>query len=354
MQDMGFSDVVLCWGLDAAAFGLRITDTRDAMRWAHSAGMGAYMVMWHPVHNSLERRPEFVQVDAAGNRLFTFDVFNAKWRRTQWKEYLQRLARAYGKEPAMAGYILDDSFGIGPIGSFGGKGSPKGKGVISYSDEAKRLYGADPPHERSDPGWQKWVEARAGWWEEWARDTVGAIRELDPDPRHEVYLEDEQYVLGEGPRHAVGLDFSRLARHFDAVGAYTAIPFDSDSTAKGAGNTRDVIARTRAALGPTKKFIYTFWIGNPAELRTPGPARYPTLDQIKAIADAALEAGVRHLDMYGYRIGEYSVKEADWPTDRPGAGPTYKITEQFPQKYLWDRKELHAGLRAYLRGLNSR
>lgn len=354
MQDLGFTDVVLCWGLDAAAFGLRINDTRDAMRWARQASLGAYMVMWHPVHNSLERRPEFVQVDAAGNRLFTFEVFNARWRRTQWKEYLQRVARAYRDEPAMAGYVFDDSFGIGPVGSFGGKASPEGKGIISYSDEAKRMYGAEPPREPRDPDWPKWVKARAAWWEDWARDTVGAIREIDSDPRHEIYLEDEQYVLGEEPRNAVGLDFSRLARHFDAVGAYTAISYDSDSSLKAVQNTRDVIARTRAALGPTKKFIYTFWVANPAEERNPGPARYPTVAQIRAIAEAALAAGVRHLDMYGFRIGEFAVKEADWPAERPGAGPEYKLTGQFPEKFLWDRKSLHAPLRVYLRGLNSR
>ena len=354
MQDLGFTDVVLCWGLDAAAFGLRIADTRDAMRWAHGAGLGSYMVMWHPVHNSLERRPEWVQVNAAGQRLFTFDVFNRGWRRTQWKEYLQRVARAYAKEPGMAGYVFDDSFGIGPVGSFGGKGSPKGKAIVSYSDEVKRMFGADPPREKTDPAWPKWNAARAGWWEEWARDTVAFIRELDSDPRHEIYVEDEAYVLGAGTSDAVGLEFSRLAPHFDAVGAYTAISYESESIDKGANNTRDVIAKTRAAVGPSKKFIYTFWIANPAEERKPGPAKYPTLEQIKAIANAALESGVRHLDMYGFRIGEYSVKEADWPTDRPGTGPTYKITGQFPQKFLWDRKELHAGLRVYLRGLNAR
>jgi hypothetical protein len=33
--------------------------------------------------------------------------------------------------------------------------------------------------------------------------------------------------------------------------------------------------------------------------------------------------------------------------------PTYRLSGQFPQKFLWDRPELHAGLHAYLRGLNS-
>jgi len=122
MSRMGFTHVVLCWGLDAAAFGLRIPDTRDAMRLARKAGMGAYIVFWHPIHNSLERRSEFEQVDAAGEHLFAFDTFNPEWRRTQWKAYLQRVARAYRDEPGMAGYVFDDSFAIVPVGNISGRG----------------------------------------------------------------------------------------------------------------------------------------------------------------------------------------------------------------------------------------
>ena len=46
MSKMGFTDVLLCWGLDAAAFGLpnRSQDTLDAMRMAEKVGMGSYIV----------------------------------------------------------------------------------------------------------------------------------------------------------------------------------------------------------------------------------------------------------------------------------------------------------------------
>ena len=354
MQALGLTEVVLCWGLDAAAFGLRIGDTRDAMEYARRAQLGAYIVFWHPEHNSLERRPEFQQVDAAGRLRFAFDVFNPKWRARQWKEYLQRVAQAYRDVPAMAGYVLDDSFGIGPIATFGGKGGSPEQEIISYSEEVRRMFGAEPPRKRSNQLWDKWIQARAGWWEDWARDTVGYIRAVDQNPQHEIYLEDEAHVLEAGKRDSVGLDFGRLAKHFDVVAAYTATPWDTpESGPKVAQTTREVIRKMRELLGPNKKLIYTFWVGNSDELRNPGPARYPTVDQIRLIAEAALETGIRHLDMYGYRIGEYLVKEADWPSARPGTGSTYPLTGQFPQKYLWDRPELHKELGAYLRSLNA-
>src|SRR6266568_6092167 len=43
MRNMGFTDVVLCWGVDAAAFATRIDDSRYAMQMAAKAGIGAYV-----------------------------------------------------------------------------------------------------------------------------------------------------------------------------------------------------------------------------------------------------------------------------------------------------------------------
>lgn len=355
MARIGFTDVVLCWGLDAAAFGLRIEDTRDAMRLAAKAGMGAFMVMWHPVHNSLERRPEYQQVDPAGEHLFAFDTFNPEWRRTQWKDYLQRVARAYRAEPNMSGYMFDDSFGIGPIGDISGKSPAPQNRYISYNDFETKAFGGTLPSKPGAPRWQEWSEKRAGWWSDWARDTVQFIRDADPNREHIIYIEDEMHVLSPAVKDSVGLDFGRLARHFDAVGAYTDVPWDTpESGAKVAQITRDVLARTRAAVGPDKKIIYTFWVADIAEERKPGPARFPTVPQIQAIADAALQSGITHLDMYGYRIGEYRVKAENWEKERPGTGPTYPVTGQFPQKFLWDRPALHEALGRYLRGLNGR
>jgi hypothetical protein len=357
MSKMGFTDVLLCWGLDAAAFGLpnRSQDTLDAMRMAEKVGVGSYLVFWHPSHNSLERRPEFEQVDAGGHHLFTFDTFNPEWRRTQWKDYLQRVARTYRKEPGFSGYAFDDSFGMGPIESFGGKPVPVEDRYISYNDFEKKNFKGELPRKPGDPLWEQWREARAKWWDDWARDTVGFIRKIDPDKGHEIYVEDEAHVLSPKLKDTVGLDLGRVAHQFDAVGAYTEIAWKSPDASEGARITSDVLARTRATVGPNTKIIYTFWIANAPEERKPGPATYPTVEQIKAVADAALKAGIQHLDMYGYRIGEYVVNPpSDWPKARPGTGATFPVTGQFPQKFLWDRPQLHEKLGEYLRGLNGK
>jgi hypothetical protein len=352
MRNLGFTDVVMGWGIDVAGAGLRTRDTQDAMRWAHRAGLGAYIIVWQPVANSLERRPEFDQVDSAQHHLYSFDVFNADWRRTQWKQYLQTVAKAYGDEPAMAGYIFDDSFGPGPVGAMDG---PQGTGIISYGDYERRQFAGDLPTKPSEPRWDQWVKIREAWWEDWARDTVGFIREVDPNPRHEVYLEDPAGdALNPNLRNAVGLDFGRVAHYFDFVGAYTVASLGSspDSGAKAAQLTRDVLRKLHAAVDPKKATIYSFWVANPDEELTPGAAKYPTVDQIKLICEAALQSGIRHLDMYGFRIGDYRVSAKDFPRMAPGSGLTYPLTGQFSQKFLWDRPEILEALGVYLRSLN--
>src|SRR5207249_1273405 len=112
--DTGFTDMVLCWGLDSAAVSLQKENTRLALTLCQRFGMKAYLLVWHPSHNSLTRQPDFQQVDNRGNRLFTFNLFHRQWRSTQWKEYLQNVANAYKDHPALAGYLFDDTFGPGP------------------------------------------------------------------------------------------------------------------------------------------------------------------------------------------------------------------------------------------------
>jgi len=356
MAELGFTHVDLCWGLDAAAWVLRVEDTAYALDTSRRAGLGAYLVVWHPVHNSLIRKPEFQQVDAAGQLRFAFNTFNAGWRETQWKQYLQKLAKLYGNHPAFAGYIFDDSFGIGPIGGIAGAGGAASSRFISYSADDRRRYGRQPPNRPSDPDWAAWTEVRSGWWAEWARDTNRYIREIDPNREHDVYLEDEQYVLSQAARDATSVDFGRMARAFDAVSAYTEPKWDDspDSSRRAVEQTRSVLEKTRAAIGPDKKMIYTFWAGNILELRTPGPAKYPTVEQIREICEAAIQSGVRHLDMYGWRIGDFLVTNENWPKKRPPANGPYPLTDPFPGKYLYDRPKLHAQLGDYLRALKSR
>lgn len=355
MADLGFTDVLLAWGYDSAAFGIRIEDTKDAMKWAHQAGLGSFMCIWHPTHNSLERHPDVVQIDAAGHHLFTFDTFNPQWRRTAWRDYLQKVAHAYGGLPGMAGYVFDDSFGIGPIEVFGGPRSKPEDRYISYGEVERKAFGSELPKKRSDPDWQKWIDARARWWNEWAADTVKFIRKADSNPQHIIYLEDGAGVLSPDTLNRTGVKFGEVAQPFDAVCAYIAPAYSAqDSAEKIVAATRHSIDTVRALAGSKKRIIFTFWVADAATERSPGPAAYPTVDQIRKVSETALALGIDHLDMYGYRIGEYQATTEEWPSRRPGNGPTYPITGQFPKKFLWDRPELFPGLKQYFSELNSR
>lgn len=344
MKNLGFTDVLLCWGLDLAGAGTRIADTQEAIRLAHQAGMGAYIIVWQPHANSMDRRPEFMQVDSEGHTLTSFDVFNPQFRSTLWKSYLQKVARAYKNEPGFAGYVFDDSFGSG------------GTGIVSYGDYEKKAFGEPLPTKPGDPRWDEWVKAREGWWEDWARDTTSYIRAIDPNPSHQIYLEDSFPAIVSPKRmDKLGLDFGRVAKHFDAVGGYTTAAWNSDpgSGEKAAEMASKAITTVRKYIGPKKEIIYTFWVANPAEERKPGPAAYPTADQIKLIAQAALKLGIRHIDMYGYRIGEYRLEPGQTLEEMVPPDPKpYKLTGQFPQKFLWDRPEVHQELADYLLGLN--
>jgi hypothetical protein len=356
MHNLGFTDVVLCWGIDLAAlrYKARIADTRKAMQLAQRAGLGAYLVIWQPTANSLERRPEYQQVDSAGHRLYSFDVFNAEWRRTDWKQYLQAVAKAYGNEPAMRGYILDDSFTEGPVG---GPDGPAGTGIVSYGSYEEKQFGGKLPRSPADPRWNEWVRTREKWWEDWARDTVRFIRDVDPNPQHIIYLEDPAgNALNPEVKGNIGLDLTRVATHFDAVGAYTSASWTSSpgSGARVAQHTRDVLTQLRKVIDPRRLSIYTFWVANPPEERKPGPARYPTVEHIRQICQAALQLGIHDLDMYGYRIGEYRVTRDTLRRLTPGTGPKYPLTGQFPLKFLWDRPQIHDDLAIYLKGLNAK
>ena len=340
MKHLGFTDVLVCWGLDLAAITTRKTDTRQAMQWAHQAGLGVYLVVWQPYANSLPRVPEFMQVDASGKSLNTFDAFNPQWRATQWKSYLQAVARTYGPEPAMAGYVFDDSFG---------------RANISYGAYEAKAFGRPLPRKLADPGWADWTRMRQGWWEDWARDTVQYIRAIDPNPAHELYLEDTLGSITSPARHAnTGLDFARVAQHFDAVGGYTTPRWTTnlDSEQKVLRLTTNAIEGVRKIIGLDQKLVYTFWSANIAEERKPGPAVYPSAAQLRAVCECALQLGVRHLDLYGFRIGDSRVTPQEMLRRVPPEPAPYILTGQFPRKFLWDRPEIQTELGNYLRSLN--
>jgi hypothetical protein len=345
MKNLGFTDILLGWGLDVSAVSTRIRDTRQAMRWANQAGLHAYLFVWQPTANSLPRHPVMMQVDSAGRQLESFDVFNPEWRSTEWKDYLQKLAREYGHEPAMSGYVFDDSFEAG------------GNGEISYGAYERHVFGEPLPRKPGDPKWDDWRKARERWWQDWARDTVKYIRAVDPNPQHEIYLEDYFPNIADPERRSsLGLDFFKVAQYFDAVGGYTTTSWDSspDSSEKAAQKTVEALTAIRQMIGEKKQIIYTFWVANQPEERKPGAAQYPTADQIREICEAALRLGIRHLDMYGYRIGDYVIEREDMAQWVPPEPAPYKLTGQFPQKFLWDRPQVHEGLADFLRSLNQK
>jgi hypothetical protein len=228
MAKLGFTHVDLGWGLDTAALALRVDDTNYALRACRRAGLGVYFIVWHPVDNSLPRRPEFQQADVLGRLRFAFNTFNPEWRETQWKQYLETLARLYAQDPAFAGYIFDDSFEIGRSGVSGGPGGAPAERMISYSADDLRRLGKVPPRQPSDPDRALWTRARAGWGEDWAQDTNRCIREVDANRDHEVHLEDGAWVLSQRAQNTAGVDFGRAAKHFDRVGAYTVARWDDE------------------------------------------------------------------------------------------------------------------------------
>lgn len=345
MKNLGITGVLLAWGVKVTGMGTRVSQTQQAIRLAHEAGLRSYIIVWQPYSHGWKQNPEFMQVDSNGKMLGAFDVFNPEWRSTEWKSYLQKLARAYGKEPGFSGYVFDDSFGAG------------GTQVISYGDFEKKAFGEPLPTKPGEPRWNAWVKAREGWWADWARDTTSYIRAIDPNRNHVIYLEDTVgSITNPTNANSRGLDFNRVAKYFDAVGGYTMTSWNDspDSGEKAAETTTNAIKAVRKLIGPKKEIIYTFWVANPPEERKPGMAKYPTAEQIKLICQAALKQGIRHLDMYGYRIGDYRLyghPMSWWVPDEPAP---YVLTGQFPQKFLWDRPQVHQKLADYLRSLNQR
>lgn len=340
MKNLGFTHVLMCWGLDLTGIITRKADTLEAMRLAGKAGLGVYLIVWQPQANSLPRNQEFMQVDGNGKKLITFDTFNPKWRSTQWKDFLQDIAKIYAHEPAFAGYVFDDSFG---------------SANVSYGPFEEKTFGAPLPRKEGDARWDEWTKARQGWWEDWAKDTVQYIRDIDADTQHIIYLEDTlNRITNPKDQAGIGLDFNRVAKHFDAVGGYTTPVWTTNANLqqKVLDLTRNAIESVRKMVDPEKPIIYTFWSANIAEERKHGPAAHPTAEEIKQICEVALKLGVHHLDMYGYRIGEYSVTREQMTRMMPPEPAPYVLTGQFPQKFMWDRPEIHTELGDYLRGLN--
>ncbi|MEW5979487.1 MAG: beta-galactosidase [Acidobacteriota bacterium] len=383
IAEAGFTDVVLCWGLHSDGVLLQKEATRRALDWCAKAGLGGYLLVWHPTANGLSRRPEYQQVDNHGNRLFSFNLYHPGWRATQWKDYLQSVARTYREHPALAGYLFDDTFMPGRIGSF--RGATAGDFVSYAAGDAERfrrwLQSRYQSLERlqkawgtrfanwadirlprkieagASAAWADWCAARAEWLEAWALDTVRLLREVDGDPRHEIYLEDTRFALGMDSRQSqdshrpitvsdtVGLDFGRVARRFDAVCGYTFFRWEGPNALSAALEaTTKTLTYTRERVSDHPKLIYTFWVSD-ADLDKPLPLTSPTAEQIIAVAEAALGLGLRHVDYYGYRIGDWRTDEDEWERLRPISGRPYPLTRPLQGRFLCDRPEVMRALK---------
>ena len=352
MRALGCSDVLLVWGLDATAFSFRVTDSRQAIEQAHAAGLGSYLFIWHARHNSLDHRPNLEQVDAGGNHLFAFDTFNPEWRAGPWTTYLQTLARSYEAEPGLAGYVFDNSFAIGQIGGIDGPTPKPDENYLSFGAAEKLLFQRDLPRSAKDQSWGEWTRAREGWWADWARETAAVIRAIDTHREHEIFIEDGANAIDSDTAERAGVDFKRVAKEFDTVGAYFAPAYSANASGSQlAIDAREYLRRMQTAGGSKIALSLRLSEGDKEDL--PGPAAYPTLEQIRVVVDAALALGVRHIDLYGYSMGIYHLDKAGWERYRPRNDLGYPLTGQISQKFLCDRRELWPGLRTYFAGLSS-
>ncbi len=389
----GFTDIVLCWGLDSAAVVSQKTNTKLALDICQKNNLHAYLFIWHPTHNSLIRQPEFQQVDNKGNLLFTFNLFHRKWRATQWKTYLQEVAGLYQAHPAFSGYVFDDTFFTGPVDSFGGSFDKRGD-FVSYSkydeenfqdwlvkkyqtieklneawqekfEDWKLVKAPRNITEQNALVWEDWTQARKSWLHEWAEDTVNFIREIDKSPSHEIYVEDTQEVLGVATsksldsyrpitvKDAVGVDFGYITQPFDAVCGYTFFNWDNEeSLEKALSATKDALALTREKVGKDKKIIHTFWVSE-INFSKALPLKYPTAEQIGTITKLAISLGINHIDYYAFRVGDWRVDEQEWKKLCPGSNEKYPVTKPMKDRFLCDRPEILKNLSKIHQELNS-
>ena len=353
MKELGLTDVVLVWGLDATAFATRIPDSHEAIRTARKAGLGSYLFVFHARHAAMAHDPAFEQVDAEGHALFAFDAFNRTWRQTQWKTYLQTLAREYGPEPGMAGYVFDNSFAIGRIGAIDGAAPVPEASYLAYGAAERKMFGRKLPTSPADPGWAEWTRVRAQWWSDWAAETREAIRGVDADAGHEIVLEDGDNTIDPDTESRVGLKLGMVTRSFDAMCAYWAPDYGHESLQGLAGGVTAYLTRMRGAIGVGTALEFTLRLSDGATEDLPGHAEQPTVAQIRAAVDAALAMGVRRIDLYGYRMGVYHLDGKGWKRYQPGTAADYPLTGQVEGKFLVDRPEIWGGLKDYLVGIEA-
>jgi hypothetical protein len=151
----------------------------------------------------------------------------------------------------------------------------------------------------------------------------------------------------------IGIDFGYVMQPFDAVCGYTFFHWDDASAlAEAIKVTQNTISLMTAKLKSSKKIIYTFWITD-VDINKPLPLQYPDAEQIISISKEALRLGVRHIDFYGYRIGDWRVYATLGDKAKPGANPNYPIIPPLAQRFLCDRHEVLNQLKQQLPALKN-
>jgi hypothetical protein len=135
------------------------------------------------------------------------------------------------------------------------------------------------------------------------------------------------------------MQIGRVFEPFDAVDAYTLYAWGKeDSLQTALANTRDVLTELRRQVGAKKEIIYTFWVANRI---VDGPGQLSGAD-ILAIVEEALKLGIKNIDYYGYRIGDFRIFTTNkkWRSLLPGKDETYPVIPRLPGKFLVDRPDV--------------
>jgi len=294
------------------------------------------------------------QVDEKGNRRDYYNLWNERWRKNFYKKYLQDIVSKYVDTPGLRGYLFDDTFAS--VAKQPGQGT-----YISYSQEdikrfreyMKNRYGDIsvihllwreqrgkgwkeilPPRSPDEPFWLDWYEARATWYEEWAKDTVSFIKEVDP--HCELYILDGAGIAA-NQREYYGIDFQRVARYFDVVMLY-AMPAGFEKPPikmKPILSHIDFMVRSvRNLVTQDKKVSFCFHIYQPFDNKNfdrVSSYPYPDIKQIKDMTTQAFFSGADMVEHYGYRIGNWRLKDIS-----PGKPfPEVKTMLKY-RKNLWE------------------
>ena len=199
-----------------------------------------------------------------------------------------------------------------------------------------------PPEKPGGSMWLEWYEARGEWYEEWAKDTKRYFSDMDS--QHELFLLDGiGNAIGENIE-CYGINFRHLTEYFDVVMLY-AMPsgFDKpDVDMDKILSAVDFMNSSSKRFSINKKIAFDFHVYQPFgdDFDRVSSWPYPSLEQIKRITEQAVKSGADMIDHYGYRIGNWRLKNI----------PPYPLVPEV-KTMLRYRTDLWEGLREFNRTL---